>query len=175
MREHVTTDFLLLPLHEVDICEHAIGLEARGEFGSRGCVQVQPCEGDELENEALLAEVPDEVLQVLIFALSQLPHHRRDINVGGITRTREALGGPVEARAQVVHEPLSGVLLPDLAREATRLGEVGELRLKPDHVRVRREGEFTFDGGLNTARIVIVALAGLRDCENGKTRKIKMP
>ena len=60
---------------------------------------------------------------------------------------------------------LAGVLLADLAREVARLREVGELRLEPDHVRVRRERELALDCGLYSARVVVVALTSLRDCD----------
>ena len=59
------------------------------------------------------------------------------------------------------HNALAGVLLADLAREVARLREVGELRLEPDHVRVRRERKRAFDGGFNAADVVVIALAGL--------------
>lgn len=62
----------------------------------------------------------------LVPFLSKLPNEVLEVLVG------EALCCPIETRAEVVYEPLPGVLLPDLAGEVPCLFEVGSLRLEPD-------------------------------------------
>ena len=53
------------------------------------------------------------------------------------------------------------MLFTDLARKATSLREVRQLRLEPNHVRIRGEHEFTLDRGLDATGVVVVSLACL--------------
>lgn len=79
-----------------------------------------------------LRDVPNEVLQGII---------------------GESLCSPIEARAQIIHEPLSRVLFSDLAREIPCLLQVGQLGLEPEHVGVRREGLCTLDRCLHKTNV----------------------
>lgn len=82
VRQHVATALLLAPLHKVDVRQHAVRLELARQLVGDGGVGVQARERDELQHEALLGDIPDEALERLV---------------------REAVGHPVERRAEVVH------------------------------------------------------------------------
>lgn len=55
---------------------------------------------------------------------------------------------PVEAGAQIVDEPLAGVLGADFAREVACLLQIGCLCFKPEQVRVGRERHGALDRSL---------------------------
>jgi len=97
-----------------------------------------------------------------------------------MTRTREAMGRPVEAWAEVVHKHLAWELLPDSTSEATRLLKIRLFGLKPEKVGVWCIGGDTAHSGLASVRmkplairrttnlhpssVVIVTLTGARYC-----------
>jgi hypothetical protein len=101
-----------------------------------------------------------------------------------VIHTVKPVRGPVEARAEVVHElpaarsaphpihttsaahgnALAGVLLADRARKAARLVQVGILGLEPEEIRVRRERKRAAERCTQAARVVVVALARARVC-----------
>jgi hypothetical protein len=64
---------------------------------------VKSGEGDQLQNKTFLAEVPNEVLQVGVYSSDRLVVALQQPSTK--IRTREAVVGPVEARAEVVYHP----------------------------------------------------------------------
>jgi len=84
VREHITANLLLLLLNEVDIREHAVLLELLCQFCGSDGAAMKTGERNELEEEALLCQIPDKRLELSV---------------------AEPMLAPVEARTQVVHEP----------------------------------------------------------------------
>ena len=107
----------------------------------RDSVGVKTRETDKLEHKALLRELPDEVLHV---------------------RIREALPRPIEARAEVVHEPLPGVTLTYRASEGARLLNIWASSLEPKHIRIGSIFNRTSEGVRRSSGRVVVSLASTR-------------
>ncbi len=66
VREHITSNLLLLTLHELYICEHSIRLESLRQLTRHGSRRVETGKRDELEDETRLGEIPDKVFKVLV-------------------------------------------------------------------------------------------------------------
>lgn len=142
VRQHVALDVLFATLDEVDVGLHALGLEASGQLGGDGGVGVQAGEGDELQHEALLGNVPDEGLEGLV---------------------GEAVGHPVEGGGEVVDEALAGVDAADGLAELLGDSDVGVAGLDPEEVGVGAKGEGSLGRGVHAGAVVVEALAGAGD------------
>lgn len=137
MGEDVTADVALLALDELNVGLHSLLGKVLCEEVVDVGVGVETGEGDELEDEAELSEVPDEALHLVGTETSSVP---------------------VERRAEVVGEPLAGALGVNTVGELLGLGVDGALGLHPDEVGVGSKGNSTVDGALCSTAVTEVAL-----------------
>ena len=96
---------------------------------------------DELPHKSEFAELPHIVLHV------------------PVAQSRRV---PIEARAEVIREPLFGVRPVHALGKLARLREDRALRLHPQQVRIRRESDRAVDRALRAALVAVVPLDGAR-------------
>ena len=139
MRQDINSEILFAALHELDVSLHAVSLEVTSQLAGNGGAAVDTGQGNELQNETFLGNIPDEGLERLL---------------------RETVGHPVEGRRQVVNETLAGVDLADGAGELGGNLDVGISSLDPKEIGVGSEGDGTLGGGAHTGAEVIESFAG---------------
>ena len=73
------------------------------------------------------------------------------------------MGTPIEARAEVVDQPLSRELFANSAGEGLSLLQVGCFRFEPNHICIRRKSQSSGHSRINSTGSMVVSLAGPRD------------
>ena len=99
----------------------------------------RPTHRDELPNKPELPKLPHKLLHILVSKPSSIP---------------------VEARTQIIREPLVRVHAMHAVRKLARLGQDRLLGLHPEKIRVRRERNSTVYRALGAALVTVVPLDG---------------
>lgn len=162
--ENITTKIAFATLHQVDIGQHTISLEALRELIRDGCGAVKTSKRDQLQDESvplLVHELKSKQNwkwgQIDIPFLSKVPDKALELLFA------ETMAHPVEARAQVVHQLFAWVHTSDLLREACSLLYARITSLKPEEVGVRRKCDGALGRCGKSRTVVVEAFTRSRD------------
>lgn len=142
VREDITFEVLFAALDKIHVRLHTVRLEVARELSGDGSTGMQTGQGDELQNEAFLGNVPDKRLEGLL---------------------AETVGHPVERRRQVIHQALAGVHLTHSTAELAGNLDVGVASLDPEKICVGTKGQSTLRGRRHAGLEMVEALAGTGD------------